>query len=115
MPMHQKGLTKLMEEMGELTQVAAKKSSYLYTDVHPDNNGLLSSRMEEEVGDVLAAIEFVIGKHRLNREVIEQRRQKKLKIFREWDFSDPKQARDQEGQKNIPYNTDPSVVGERVK
>ncbi len=36
MAMTANGLTKLLEELGELAQVAAKKQAYFHTDAHPD-------------------------------------------------------------------------------
>ena len=37
--MHCDGLTKLIEECGELVQIAAKKQAYFDTDTHPDGKG----------------------------------------------------------------------------
>ena len=56
-----KGLAKLVEEIGELTQVAGKKMAYTDGN-HPDGKGDLNSRMQEEMGDVVAAIAFVSKK-----------------------------------------------------
>lgn len=39
MPMTANGLAKLLEELGELSQVAAKKLAYFHTDEHPDGAG----------------------------------------------------------------------------
>lgn len=88
MTMTANGLAKLLEECGELSQVAAKKLAYLHTDSHPDGAGLLSLRMQDEIADVLAACEFVMGTFALDREEIEFRRQKKLATFQAW-HADP--------------------------
>jgi len=55
------GLAKLTEEIGELIQVAGKKMAYADGN-HPDGKGDLNSRMQEEMGDVVAAIAFVSKK-----------------------------------------------------
>lgn len=83
MAMCANGLAKLLEEMGELAQVCAKKLAYYDTDAHPDGSSL-RERMQEEVADVMAAIEFVIREHGLNRREIERRVQRKYDLFCEW-------------------------------
>lgn len=83
--MHQKGLTKLLEECGELTQIAAKKCAYLDTDIHPDRMGSMNDRLENEIGDVRAAAAFVAEKLHLDIARIEERRREKLNRFRKWD------------------------------
>lgn len=85
MPMSNKGLNKLMEECGELTQIAAKKAAYPDTDYHPDGKGSMLDRLEEEIGDVLAACLFVATKFNLDREFICRRSQSKFDLFNEWD------------------------------
>jgi len=63
------GLAKLTEEIGELIQVVGKKIAY--TDgTHPDGKGDLNSRMQEEMGDVIAAIRFVFGKLELDIDAV---------------------------------------------
>jgi NTP pyrophosphatase (non-canonical NTP hydrolase) len=84
MAMHSKGLTKLIEECSELIQVAAKKSAYI-NGPHPDGGGSLDMRMEDEMGDVLAAIEFVTKKFNLSEHDINARCQIKLNTYRNWD------------------------------
>ena len=82
--MHDQGLTKLAEECGELVQIAMKKATYPEVEIHPDGKPI-NSRLEEEIGDVLAAIGFAIYKHSLDTHRIEDRRTQKLKLFEEWD------------------------------
>lgn len=82
--MTMKGLAKLVEECGELTQVAAKKMARMETDQHWDGSGSLNARMEDEMADVRAAIAFVTETFGLNEDAIEFRATRKLHIFREW-------------------------------
>lgn len=85
MAMNSKGLAKLLEELGELTQITAKKLAYLDTDDHPDGAGSMITRMEEEMGDVLAACEFVQQKLDLNIYSIRDRSRRKLALYQKWD------------------------------
>ena len=89
MTMHNNGLTKLMEECGELIQVAAKKAAYPDTLHHPDNHpNSLNERLAQELADVIAASIFVIEKFKLDQEAIELRTDTKLDLYRKWD-NDP--------------------------
>lgn len=83
MTMSNRGLTKLVEECGELVQVAAKKTAYA-EGPHPDGAGDLNTRMEDEIADVLAACRFVVGEFGLNQTRIDERLLKKLTLFRVW-------------------------------
>jgi hypothetical protein len=84
MPMTANGLAKLLEELGELSQVAAKKLAYFHTDKHPDGAGSLNERMEAEMGDVLAACAFVRRQFRLNDAAVANRYEVKLALFERW-------------------------------
>lgn len=84
MPMSANGLSKLIEEMGELTQVAGKMLAYPDTDDHPDGGEPLSIRLEKEMADVLAAIEFVAETHGLSQVNINYRKCYKLGTYRRW-------------------------------
>jgi len=84
MPMTSGGLNKLIEETGELLQVAGKKLAYYDTDEHPDGQGSLKERMEDEIADVLAIIEFVTQEFKLDNKKINQRIQAKLNLYRAW-------------------------------
>ena len=79
------GLTKLIEECGELVQIAAKKQAYFDTDTHPDGKGSMKRRLEEEMADVIAACVFVAEKFGLDDKFLETRMQKKLALFKSWD------------------------------
>lgn len=84
MPMTANGLAKLLEELGELSQVAAKKLAYFHTDEHPDGAGSLKERMEAEMGDVMGAIDFVTITMGLNGHAIARRACDKLNTFQRW-------------------------------
>ena len=88
MPMAAKGLAKLIEECGELQQVAGKKLAYYTTDTHPDGALPLSTRLSMEIADVMAAAEFVAKHHGLDSEMIKERKAYKLALFEEW-HADP--------------------------
>lgn len=78
------GLVKLTEECAELGQVACKKMARMDSDEHWDGAGSLSERLEDEAGDVLAAIETVIENFGLDKARIMERKERKHKLFREW-------------------------------
>lgn len=84
MPLAHNGLVKLMEECGELTQIAAKMVAYPDTDEHPDGKGSMRARLIEEMGDTLAAITVTYEALALDRSAIAARREYKLGLFRQW-------------------------------
>ncbi len=84
MPMTADGLAKLLEELGQLSQVAAQKLAYFHTDEHPDGAGSLKKRMEDEMGDVMGAIDFVTLTMGLNIHAIAHRACEKLNTFQRW-------------------------------
>ncbi len=83
--MDKKGLSKLVEECGELIQIAAKKMAYLESDEHPDGKGSLNIRLQDEIADVQAACSFVMAKLDLDPYYVVRRVQIKLKKYDEWD------------------------------
>ena len=83
-----KGLAKLIEECGELQQVAGKRLAYYHTDEHPDGGRSLKERLEDEIGDVVAASMLVTELHGLDEYRIEKRVDQKLALFKEW-HADP--------------------------
>lgn len=93
MPMSNKGLSKLCEEIGELQaelgqlqQVIGKKLACMDTDTHWDEAfSPLSKRLEDEFADVQAAMHFVENKLGLNRRSISIRAVAKAAIFAGWD------------------------------
>lgn len=89
MTMHNKGLTKLMEECAELIQIAAKKAAFMETDQHPgDPSKSMKAMLEDEMGDVIAAIAFVGEKLRLDLPRVEARIDHKVETYRKW-HADP--------------------------
>lgn len=84
MTMAGKGVPKLIEECGGLIQVCGKRLAYYTTDEHPDGTNL-QARMIEEMGDVLAAIDFVTEQFDLDRNAIHARKSNKVRTFALWD------------------------------
>lgn len=78
------GLVKLIEELGELQQIAAKKLAYPNTDNHPDNKGSMKIRLQEEIADVYASLEIVRNSYGLDIEHIFNRYQQKHELFLQW-------------------------------
>lgn len=78
------GLAKLLEELGELAQVAAKRLAYFHTSTHPDGAGDLNERMEAEIADVYAACGFVVQQFGLSDATINNRALSKLALFKKW-------------------------------
>jgi NTP pyrophosphatase (non-canonical NTP hydrolase) len=80
------GLAKLVEECGEVLQIAGK---LMATDGDPDHwsGENLAERLEEEVGDLEAALTFFIAcnHHRhLNAGAVAARTRRKFQMFEEW-------------------------------
>lgn len=80
-----KGVAKLIEECGELTQALGKKLAWWDTDEPHWDGSDLSTRIEDEMGDVYAAIELVIARLGLNRERVIERMRQKRDLFDDWD------------------------------
>jgi NTP pyrophosphatase (non-canonical NTP hydrolase) len=78
------GLAKLIEECGELVQVAGKKLAYFTTNDHPDGGAPLNRRLEDEIADVIAACNFVAESIGLDRPRIYDRAGRKVVQFHEW-------------------------------
>lgn len=78
------GLSKLIEESGEVQQIIGK---LIATGGETNHwfEGNLALRIEEELGDLLAAIDFVLDHNPvLNRETVAQRYLEKKKRFNSW-------------------------------
>lgn len=80
---HVPGLSKLIEECGEVQQVAGKVIGFGKLDRHWDGTDL-KDRLEEEIADVRAAALFVVETNGLDRARIEARVAAKLQTFRDW-------------------------------
>lgn len=88
MTMPANGLGKLIEECGELLQIAGKKLAYYHTDAHPDGKGSMRERLQDEIGDVRAAISLVTETMNLDADAIAKRAKRKLDLFRQWHADD---------------------------
>lgn len=77
------GISKLIEECGEVGQVCGKLIGTEGRAAHWDGTNL-RERLEDEMGDVLAAIAFVTSKNALNHKRIAERQMEKLALFRKW-------------------------------
>lgn len=79
------GLCKLTEECGELIQVAAKMTAY-WPKPSTHSQGELELKLEDEIGDVLAAIQFVTEKLGLSEHDIQARVTVKYNQYKKWDY-----------------------------
>jgi NTP pyrophosphatase (non-canonical NTP hydrolase) len=79
------GLSKLVEECGEVLQVAGK---IIATGGEPDHwdGTTLRQRLVDELGDLSAAIGFVVDQNLddLDRHQVEIRRDQKRRLFEDW-------------------------------
>lgn len=82
--LEKQGLVKLVEECGELIQIAGKKMARMDSDDHWDRSGSLRTRLEDEVADVKAIIQIIQQTMGLDVERIELRQLKKWVLFNEW-------------------------------
>lgn len=78
-----KGIGKLIEECGEVLQLCGKAIPFPTGD-HPDGLGPIDGRIELELGDLLAAIEYFVSENDLDGEMIHERKFHKLRKFKEW-------------------------------
>lgn len=77
------GISKLVEESGEVLQVCGKLIATAGEVAYYDGSNLRDD-LQDELGDQLAAIEFVIQKCGLDYQRIQARAATKLRKFREW-------------------------------
>lgn len=80
------GLSKLSEECGELTQVIGKLMGTRGQEEHWDGTNL-TERLLEEMSDVQAALDFVLGNNPFTDEQkleVKRRTVQKLILFQEW-------------------------------
>lgn len=85
--MAHQGLAKLVEECGEVAQVAGKMLAYP-AGPHPDGKGDLRVRLEGEISDLLAACLFAVTANGLDEVRIRSRMMAKLQTFARW-HADP--------------------------
>jgi NTP pyrophosphatase (non-canonical NTP hydrolase) len=77
------GLGKLIEEAGEVQQVCGKLIGSGGRSQHWNDPDLRLS-LTDELGDLLAAIDFVVEMNELNSIAIQERRRIKLERFQSW-------------------------------
>jgi NTP pyrophosphatase (non-canonical NTP hydrolase) len=77
------GLSKLIEEAGEVAQVAGKIIGTGGELDHWDGTNL-ADRLEEELGDLSAAIDYVTKANDLDSAAIDRRAMAKLALFGQW-------------------------------
>ena len=78
------GISKLIEEAGEVTQVCGKLIAIAGHTEHWDGTDL-RERLENELADLSAAIEFVVGRNELDAKRMNARSMEKLELFVKWD------------------------------
>lgn len=78
------GISKLVEECGEVLQVAGKLMGTQGKVEHWDGEGPLNERLQNEMADVIAAIEFVIKHSGLDRQAVATRAAVKFDLFEAW-------------------------------
>lgn len=78
------GLSKLLEECGEVVQVGGKLIGAAGVCDHWDGTNL-KERMEDELADLSAAIDFFVARNGLDAERIDRRAAAKEMKFLEWD------------------------------
>ena len=77
------GLSKLVEECGEVVQVVGKLIGTAGATAHWDGSNL-KDRLLEEMADVTAAVRFVLEKNGMNVDAFERRVEFKLLRFNHW-------------------------------
>jgi NTP pyrophosphatase (non-canonical NTP hydrolase) len=77
------GLSKLIEEFGEVIQVAGKIIATDGEALHFDGTNLVD-RLTEELGDASAAIDFLVELNGLSSGKIEKRKMEKFRQFVVW-------------------------------
>lgn len=77
------GVSKLIEEAGEVVQVCGKLLGANGAVDHWDGTNL-RARLEEELADLQAAIHFVTRHCGLSDDRIRDRAERKLALFEEW-------------------------------
>lgn len=77
------GLSKIIEEAGELLQVAGKILAVGALKRHYDGTHL-KERLEDEIADIQAAILFFGAYNQLNKERMGKRVKEKLELFEQW-------------------------------
>lgn len=83
--MKYRGIFKLTEECGELLTDIGKLA--VFQDVpHPDGKGLMKPRIQDELADVLAAVQYFIETNNFDYKYILERKEEKIKKFNQWEL-----------------------------
>jgi NTP pyrophosphatase (non-canonical NTP hydrolase) len=82
------GISKLIEEAGEVQQVCGKLIGSRGEVKHWDGSDL-RDRLVEEVADVLAACQFVMEANDLDIDAMQERTEAKLALFWKWHAPQP--------------------------
>lgn len=77
------GLSKLIEECGEVVQVAGKLLGANGDPNHWDGTDL-RERLQEELGDLVAAVQFFVERCEVDAHAINNRTRYKLNVFAAW-------------------------------
>lgn len=85
------GISKLIEEAGEVVQICGKLMGSRGEIQHWDGSNL-KLRLQEEIGDVQAACDFVIEFCGLDGHAIALRRLHKRELFVRWHETNPEAA-----------------------
>ena len=82
---------KLGEELGELQAVAARCIIQGIDEIDPASNLPNRVRLTDEIADVYAQLDVTMTMLDLDRQVIQQRRERKTGYMREWEamFAEP--------------------------
>jgi len=96
------GISKLVEEIGEVGQVCGKLMGAQGEVEHWDGSNL-QDELINEMGDVLAAIQFVTAYCDLDPRLVAQRADMKLALFEKW-------HREQTHPKRTERPTDPPPI-----
>lgn len=80
---HWPGVSKLIEEAGEVHQVLGKLIATGGKSAHWDGSDL-RERLQEELGDLMAACIFVMEANSLDEKTIKSRSADKLALFHRW-------------------------------
>ncbi len=78
------GLSKLLEECGEVQQVVGKIIGIGGDDVLHWDGSNLRERLQEELADLYAAIEFVVACNALDSDTIDRRAEQKYNRYYDW-------------------------------
>lgn len=78
------GISKLVEEMGEVNQIIGKLMATHGSVKHWDSEVSLRDRLQEELADLQAALMFVMVVNAFDMEAIDARASEKMRLFAQW-------------------------------